>query len=43
VVKVERGDATGPWSFLNIRSYNQFRYVVLCISYVKVIVNTCGF
>jgi hypothetical protein len=23
-------------------SYNQFHYIVLCVSYVKVIVNTCG-
>jgi hypothetical protein len=44
VMLVERGDATGALGhFLILVSHSQFHYIVLCVSLVKMIVNTCGF
>jgi hypothetical protein len=35
VTVVERGDATGDWSFQILVSYSQFHSNVLCISLMK--------
>jgi hypothetical protein len=44
VMVVERVDAIGTLNILQILvSCSQFCYVVLCVSYVKMIVNTYGF
>jgi hypothetical protein len=42
IMVVERGDTTGAFGLFQILvSCSQFRYVVMCINLVKMIVNTC--
>jgi hypothetical protein len=43
VMVVERGNATGASGLSQILvSCSQFHYTVLCVSQVKMMVNTCG-